>query len=133
MFPYFNFSKLLPILHKPVLKHSSLGRNCGPIWNYVEGTLWNFHNFGDLPYDIVIYPQFSGNPAPRKLVPPQLLQVLSDFAAAENSAAERTWEEALKLRHLLSLAAKPDFMPPPCFQQATRGWGWHGMARGDGE
>eukprot|EP00438_Fugacium_kawagutii_P030425 Skav216210 [mRNA] locus=scaffold238:169109:196968:- [translate_table: standard] len=54
--------------------------------------------------------------------PPQLVQVLlsSDFAAAENSAAERTWEEALKLRHLLSLAAKPDFMPPPCFQQATR-------------
>ena len=31
---------------------------------------------------------------------------------------ERQHQEALKLLHWLSLAAKPDFMPPACFQQA---------------
>ncbi|CAJ1444921.1 unnamed protein product, partial [Effrenium voratum] len=31
---------------------------------------------------------------------------------------DNTWEEALRLRHLLYLAAKPDFVPPARFQQA---------------
>ena len=43
-----------------------------------------------------------------------LWEVLSSDSILNDS----TWEEALKLRHLLSLAAKPDFMPPACFQQA---------------
>jgi len=46
--------------------------------------------------------------------PGRLWEVLSSDSILNNS----THEEALKLRHLSSLAAKPDFMPPACFQQA---------------
>ena len=46
----------------------------------------------------------------------RLWEVLSSDSILNDS----TWEEALKLRHLLSLAAKPDFMPPACFQQAWK-------------
>ena len=46
--------------------------------------------------------------------PGRLWEVLSSDSILNDS----THEEALKLRHLSSLAAKPDFMPPACFQQA---------------
>lgn len=52
-----------------------------------------------------------------KWPPPWAQMLLSEFSVSE----DRTWEEALKLQHLLALAAKPDFMPPACFQQVG-GW-----------
>lgn len=44
--------------------------------------------------------------------------LLSSEFSASSELNDNTWEEALKLRHLLALAAKPDFIPPSCFQQA---------------
>ncbi|OLP87827.1 hypothetical protein AK812_SmicGene30907, partial [Symbiodinium microadriaticum] len=35
-----------------------------------------------------------------------------------NEWNDNTWEQTLKLRYLLTLAAKPDFVPPARFQQA---------------
>ena len=41
-------------------------------------------------------------------------QEVLDYGSSEHD----TWEQALKWEHLLNLAAKPDFVPPSCFQPA---------------
>lgn len=87
---------------------------------------------GEAPVGPVGVSTVEAQAAPRGFGPESLVQALdiarqcaevrkqkevllsSEFSLSE----DRTWEEALKLQHLLALAAKPDFMPPACFQQA---------------
>eukprot|EP00931_Biecheleriopsis_adriatica_P049649 TRINITY_DN28723_c0_g1_i1.p1 TRINITY_DN28723_c0_g1~~TRINITY_DN28723_c0_g1_i1.p1 ORF type:complete len:724 (-),score=214.48 TRINITY_DN28723_c0_g1_i1:85-2256(-) len=52
----------------------------------------------------------------------EALEVAAQCAAIEQDGqgdwVDNIWEQAVKLRHLLSLAAQPDFVPPARFQQA---------------